>query len=162
MATRALATYISVYFCQELVCLIIISRNLLFIFSTNKSKFLKQLYKMSLWTLPSQHEVSIVARSFYYTKVKSKHESAYIRNFQACDISQFWHITEDKNTIKTLWVFIVVNFIFYSSYPVPAFKQTVNRLKPRSKAVEDKYYLSVYERVVQVYQIKIKVETVFT
>ena len=44
---------IIVNFYLELVCLTFISRNLMFIFSTNKSKFLKQLYNMSLLGLMS-------------------------------------------------------------------------------------------------------------
>lgn len=37
-----------------------------------------------------------------------------------------------------------------NNWPVPAFKQSIDKLKPRSKMLEERYILNTYERVVQI------------
>ena len=59
----------SVNFYQELDYLLFILRMLVFIFLTNKSKFLKQFYNMCLWKLLRQHAVvSVMQYNGYLRK----------------------------------------------------------------------------------------------
>ena len=59
----------NVNFYQELNYLTFILRILVFIFSTNKSKFLKEFYSMYLRKLPSQHGYVSVINWLLYCHV---------------------------------------------------------------------------------------------
>ena len=90
----------NVNFYQEPVYLTFIFRILVFIFSTNKSKFLKQFYNMGLWKLPSQHgDASVLKRVKIYSCFKAHRSQASIVN-----IFKRYHLSHEADSYQIVQI----------------------------------------------------------